>query len=137
MSKWSIAMTDGSAEGATERARLRTLTRWVVKVGSSSLTAAGKGLDRAAIARWAADIATLVEAGCRVVLVSSGAVAEGASRLGFVQRPKAIHELQAAAAVGQMGLIEAYETAFQRHGLRTALVLLTHDDLSNRQRYLN
>ncbi len=130
-------MTDLSADGAAERARLRTLTRWVVKVGSSSLTAAGRGLDREAIARWAADIAALVAAGCRVVLVSSGAVAEGTTRLGFAQRPKAIHELQAAAAVGQMGLIEAYETAFQRHGLRTALVLLTHDDLSNRQRYLN
>ena len=72
-----------------------------------------------------------------MVLVTSGAIAEGCSRLGFRERPKAIHELQAAAAVGQMGLIEAYETAFQRHGLRTALVLLTHDDLSNRQRYLN
>jgi glutamate 5-kinase len=130
-------MTDVVPEEHTERDRLRTLKRWVVKVGSSSLTGAGKGLDREAIARWAADIAVLVAAGCRVVLVSSGAVAEGTSRLGFQQRPKAIHELQAAAAVGQMGLIEAYETAFQRHGLRTALVLLTHDDLSNRQRYLN
>jgi glutamate 5-kinase len=120
-----------------ERARLRTLDRWVIKIGSSSLTTAGQGLDRTAINRWAGDIAQLVSAGCQVVLVSSGAVAEGASRLGFSERPKAIHELQAAAAVGQMGLVEAYETAFQRFGLRTAMVLLTHDDLSNRQRYLN
>ncbi len=120
-----------------ERQRLQSLERWVVKIGSSLLTADGHGLDRAGIARWASEIARLVGAGCEVVLVSSGAVAEGTSRLGFRERPTAIHELQAAAAVGQMGLIEAWETAFQAHGLRTALVLLTHDDLSNRQRYLN
>jgi glutamate 5-kinase len=120
-----------------ERERLCALNRWVIKVGSSSLTAAGTGIDRAAIRRWVSDIAALRRAGCRVVLVSSGAVAEGCSRLGFTDRPTAIHALQAAAAVGQMGLIEAYETAFQQHGLRTALILLTHDDLSNRERYLN
>ncbi len=120
-----------------ERRRLGDLQRWVVKIGSSLLTSNGQGIDRDGIGRWAAQIARLIEEGCRVVLVSSGAIAEGCSRLGFRERPKAIHELQAAAAVGQAGLIEAYETAFQRHGLRTALVLLTHDDLSNRQRYLN
>ncbi len=109
----------------------------MVKIGSSLLTAEGQGIDRDGIQRWAGEIARLVAEGCEVVLVTSGAVAEGCSRLGFRERPTAIHELQAAAAVGQMGLIEAYETAFQRHGLRTALVLLTHDDLSNRQRYLN
>jgi len=123
-SKWSTDRTDGVSEEQQERDRLRSLDRWVIKIGSSSLTAAGQGLDRAAIDRWAGDIAQLVSAGCQVVLVSSGAVAEGASRLGFSERPKATHELQAAAAVGQMGLIEAYETAFQRFGLRTALVLL-------------
>jgi glutamate 5-kinase len=125
------------SEEREERQRLRSLERWVVKIGSSLLTAEGQGIDREGIQRWAGEIARLVAEGCEVVLVTSGAVAEGCSRLGFRERPKAIHELQAAAAVGQMGLIEAYETAFQRHGLRTALVLLTHDDLSNRQRYLN
>jgi glutamate 5-kinase len=124
-------------EAHEERQRLRSLERWVVKIGSSLLTAAGQGIDRESIQRWAGEIANLVAQGCEVVLVTSGAIAEGCSRLGFRERPKAIHELQAAAAVGQMGLIEAYESAFQRHGLRTALVLLTHDDLSNRQRYLN
>jgi glutamate 5-kinase len=136
-SKSSTGRTDPVGDERQERELLRSLNRWVIKIGSSSLTTAGQGIDRAAILGWAGDIAQLVRAGCEVVLVSSGAVAEGASRLGFTERPKAIHELQAAAAVGQMGLIEAYETAFQRHGLRTALVLLTHDDLSNRQRYLN
>jgi glutamate 5-kinase len=121
----------------SERDRLKRLQRWVVKIGSSLLTADGQGIDHDGIARWAGEIAQLVKEGCEVVLVSSGAIAEGCARLGFRERPKAIHELQAAAAVGQAGLIEAYETAFRRHGLRTALVLLTHDDLSNRQRYLN
>ena len=125
------------SEEHEERKQLSSLERWVVKIGSSLLTAEGQGIDRDAIQRWAAEIAHLVAAGCEVVLVTSGAIAEGCSRLGFRERPTAIHELQAAAAVGQMGLIEAYESAFQRHGLRTALVLLTHDDLSNRQRYLN
>jgi glutamate 5-kinase len=120
-----------------QRERLCALNLWVVKIGSSSLTAAGAGLDRSAIQRWVSDIAELRRAGCQIVLVSSGAVAEGCSRLKFAARPTAVHELQAAAAVGQMGLIEAYETAFQAHGLRTALILLTHDDLSNRERYLN
>jgi glutamate 5-kinase len=120
-----------------ERKRMKHLKRWVVKIGSSLLTADGQGIDHDGIARWASEIARLVKDGCEVVLVSSGAIAEGCSRLGFRERPKAIHQLQAAAAVGQAGLIEAYENAFRRHGLRTALVLLTHDDLSNRQRYLN
>ena len=133
----SIARTDDVSEERDERQQLRSLERWVVKIGSSLLTAEGQGIDRESIQRWAGEIAHLVASGCQVVLVTSGAIAEGCSRLGFRERPKAIHELQAAAAVGQMGLIEAYETAFQRHGLRTALVLLTHDDLSNRQRYLN
>jgi len=135
--KSSIGRIDSVSEEQQQRERLCALNRWVIKVGSSSLTAAGSGLDRDAIRRWVADIAELRRAGCRVVLVSSGAVAEGCARLGFADRPTAIHELQAAAAVGQMGLIQAYESAFQQHGLHTALILLTHDDLSNRERYLN
>jgi len=91
-------------------------SRLVVKVGSSLVTDEGRGLDHAAVARWAEQIAALRHAGKEVVLVSSGAVAEGVKRLGWVVRPSAIHELQAAAAVGQMGLVQAYESAFARHG---------------------
>lgn len=111
--------------------------RWVIKIGSSLLTNDGQGLDREAIACWVGQIAALVKRGHEVVLVSSGAVAAGMTRLGWTRRPDAIHELQAAAAVGQMGLIQAYEEAFQKYNLHTAQVLLDHDDLSNRQRYLN
>ena len=109
----------------------------VVKVGSSLVTNEGRGLDREAIANWARQIATLCRGGKRVVLVSSGAIAEGMLRLGLAKRPKAIHELQAAAAVGQMGLAQVYETAFRDQGLKTAQILLTHDDLADRKRYLN
>ena len=111
--------------------------RIVVKVGSSLVTNDGRGIDHAAVARWAAEIAGLKRGGREVVLVSSGAIAEGMQRLGWTTRPKAIHELQAAAAVGQMGLIQAYETAFAEFGLHTAQVLLTHEDLADRRRYLN
>ncbi|CAJ0729169.1 MAG: glutamate 5-kinase [Ralstonia sp.] len=111
--------------------------RLVVKVGSSLVTNDGRGLDQAAIARWAAQIAALRAAGKEVVLVSSGAIAEGMQRLGWAKRPKEIHELQAAAAVGQMGLAQVYESEFARHGIRTAQVLLTHGDLADRERYLN
>ncbi len=111
--------------------------RLVVKVGSSLVTNDGRGLDHVAVARWAEQIAELKRGGREVVLVSSGAIAEGIARLGWTVRPKAIHELQAAAAVGQMGLIQAYEAAFAKFGLHTAQVLLTHDDLSDRRRYLN
>jgi len=111
--------------------------RIVVKVGSSLVTNDGKGLDRAAIALWAGQIATLRKQGKEVVLVSSGAIAEGMQRLGWSKRPKAIRELQAAAAVGQMGLAQVYESCFRVHGLETAQVLLTHDDLADRKRYLN
>ncbi len=111
--------------------------RLVVKVGSSLVTNDGRGLDHAAVARWATEIAALRREGREVVLVSSGAIAEGMQRLGWAARPKAIHELQAAAAVGQMGLVQAYETAFAGHGLHTAQILLTHDDLADRRRYLN
>ena len=111
--------------------------RFVVKVGSSLVTSQGAGLDTDAIARWAGQVAALRQAGREVVLVSSGAIAEGMQRLGWKIRPHSMHELQAAAAVGQMGLVQVYETCFREHGLRTAQVLLTHADLADRQRYLN
>lgn len=111
--------------------------RIVVKVGSSLVTNEGRGLDLAAVAQWAAQIAALHAQGKQVVLVSSGAIAEGMARLGWARRPNTMHELQAAAAVGQMGLVQAYEVAFAKHGLRTAQILLTHEDLSDRRRYLN
>lgn len=116
---------------------LASASRVVVKVGSSLVTNDGKGLDHAALARWADQIARLVESGRQVVLVSSGAIAEGLQRLGWSKRPKALNELQAAAAVGQMGLVQAYESIFRQHGLHAAQVLLTHEDLADRTRYLN
>ncbi|CBJ41945.1 glutamate 5-kinase [Ralstonia solanacearum] len=119
------------------RSLIADARRLVVKVGSSLVTNDGRGLDQAAIARWAAQIAALRGAGKEVVLVSSGAIAEGMQRLGWAKRPKEIHELQAAAAVGQMGLAQVYESEFARHGIRTAQVLLTHGDLADRERYLN
>ena len=121
--------TGGSALAGAQRA--------VVKVGSSLVTDEGRGLDAGAIARWAAQISTLHQLGKQVVLVSSGAIAEGMQRLGWRRRPQQIHELQAAAAVGQMGLAQAYESGFAAHGLRSAQVLLTHADLADRARYLN
>lgn len=111
--------------------------RLVIKVGSSLVTNDGKGLDHAAIAKWAQQIARLRQLGKEVVLVSSGAIAEGMQRLGFDRRPTGIHELQACAAVGQMGLAQIYETSFRAHDLGTAQVLLTHADLADRERYLN
>ena len=109
----------------------------VVKVGSSLVTAEGKGIDQAALDLWAAQIVALKQKGVDVVFVSSGAIAEGIKRLGWRQRPKALNELQAAAAVGQMGIAQAYETAFRPHQVNTAQILLNHEDLSNRTRYLN
>jgi len=111
--------------------------RWVVKIGSALLTNNGAGLDREAIAGWVEQMNALRQQGCELVLVSSGAVAEGMSRLGWSQRPRQLVAQQAAAAVGQMGLVQAWESCFQTHGLHTAQVLLTHDDLVNRTRYLN
>lgn len=102
--------------------------RLVVKVGSSLVTNEGRGLDHARLALWSEQIAKLTEMGKEIVLVSSGAIAEGIKRLGWKKRPKAINELQAAAAVGQMGLIEAYERSFRAHKLHTAQILLTHAD---------
>jgi len=116
---------------------LNNVRRIVVKVGSSLVTNQGAGLDVAAISNWAQQIAILRERGCEVVLVSSGAIAEGMQRLGWAQRPSAVHELQAAAAVGQMGLVQVYESCFSQFGLRAAQVLLTHADLVDRERYLN
>ena len=111
--------------------------RLVIKVGSSLVTDEGRGLDRAAIAQWAEQIAALRAAGKQVLLVSSGAIAEGMQRLGWARRPREVHELQAAAAVGQMGLVQAYESCFAALGIRTAQILLTHADLADRVRYLN
>ena len=111
--------------------------RIVIKVGSSLVTNQGQGLDHAALSRWAEQIAKLKELGKEVVLVSSGAIAEGMQRLNWKKRPHALSELQAAAAVGQMGLVQAYESCFRTHDLHAAQVLLTHEDLSDRKRYLN
>ncbi|MDC9721041.1 MAG: glutamate 5-kinase, partial [Gammaproteobacteria bacterium] len=111
--------------------------RWVVKIGSALLTDDGKGLDKLAIAGWVDQLALLRKQGVEIVLVSSGSIAEGMVRLGWASRPKEIHKLQAAAAVGQMGLVQCYEESFSRHGMRTAQILLTHDDLTHRERYLN
>ena len=111
--------------------------RWVIKVGSSLVTDSGCGLNTDLIGDWAAQIAGLVRAGSQVALVSSGSIAEGVSRLGWRQRPQNLHSLQAAAAVGQMGLMQGYRQAFAGHGVNTAQVLLTHEDFRDRQRYLN
>lgn len=111
--------------------------RLVLKVGSTLVTNEGKGIDLDAVGQWARQIAVLHSQGKQVVLVSSGAIAEGMARLGWPRRPRTMPELQAAAAVGQMGLVQAYEAAFSQHGIRTAQVLLTHEDLADRHRYLN
>jgi len=111
--------------------------RLVVKVGSSLVTNDGRGLDHARLALWSEQIAKLTALGKEIVLVSSGAIAEGMQRLGWAKRPHALNELQAAAAVGQMGLIEAYERSFRQHNLASAQILLTHADLADRERYLN
>ncbi|OQA31413.1 MAG: Glutamate 5-kinase [Betaproteobacteria bacterium ADurb.Bin341] len=121
-----------SAQGCLASAR-----RLVVKVGSALVTKNGNRLDHAAISDWARQISALRRAGREVVLVSSGAIACGMRRLEWPNRPQAVHELQAAAAVGQMGLVQAYEGAFSVHRLHTAQILLTHEDLADRKRYLN
>ncbi len=116
---------------------VRDARRLVIKLGSSLLTDEGRGLDRAAIAGWVAQIAQLRQQHKEIVLVSSGAVAEGMKRLRLQERPKALHMLQAAAAVGQMGLAQVWESCFAEHHIRTAQILLTHEDLAARTRYLN
>jgi glutamate 5-kinase len=120
-----------------ERQKIKNTRRWVVKIGSALLTNNGCGLKHELLDIWVNQIAELNKQGIEVVLVSSGAVAEGVNRLGWKQRPQAVHELQAAAAVGQMGLIQAYEVCFQKYDKHTAQILLTHDDVANRARYLN
>src|SRR5258705_11031098 len=116
---------------------LATAKRIVVKVGSSLVTNRGQGLDHSGLGRWVSQIAELRRLGREVVIVSSGAIAEGMQRLGWKKRPSALHELQAAAAVGQMGVIEAYESRFREHALLTSQILLTHEDMADRKRYLN
>ncbi|MEN9375028.1 MAG: hypothetical protein RL710_185 [Pseudomonadota bacterium] len=116
---------------------LRDAKRIIVKVGSSLVTNEGRGLDEAAIGEWCRQMALLVRGSCEVIMVSSGAIAEGMKRLGWSRRPHEIHELQAAAAVGQMGLAHMYETKLRQNGLGSAQVLLTHADLADRERYLN
>jgi len=120
-----------------QRKEIVSKKRWVVKIGSALLTNNGKGLDEQVISNLVEDILNLLANGKEVVLVSSGAVAAGVSKLGLKKRPEKIHQLQAAAAVGQMSLIQAYESHFKRGNRHTAQILLTHDDLSNRKRYLN
>ncbi|MCV2404070.1 glutamate 5-kinase [Marinomonas sp. C2222] len=119
------------------RERIAKAQRIVVKIGSALLTNDGQGLDVDRIALWVDQIAQLKAQGKEVVLVSSGSVAAGMKRLGFANRPTQINELQAAAAVGQMELVGVYESNFEKYDLCTAQILLTHDDLSNRRRYLN
>ena len=116
---------------------LRDARRIVVKVGSSLVTNEGRGLDEAAIGEWCRQMAILAKDGREVIMVSSGAIAEGMKRLGWATRPVEIHALQAAAAVGQMGLAQMYETKLRENGLGSAQVLLTHADLADRERYLN
>lgn len=122
---------------AANKSVIQQAGRIIVKVGSSLVTNEGRGLDHGAIARWAFQIAALRSLGKEVVLVSSGAIAEGMLRLGMAARPHDIHELQACAAVGQMGLAQIYESSFAAHAVKTAQVLLTHADLADRERYLN
>ncbi len=116
---------------------LRSARRIVIKVGSSLVTNDGRGLDETAIGEWCRQMSLLVRDKREVIMVSSGAIAEGMKRLGWVDRPREINELQAAAAVGQMGLAQMYETKLRENGLRSAQVLLTHADLADRERYLN
>ncbi len=111
--------------------------RWVVKIGSALLTRDGQGFDRTVLAPWADQVTGFLRRGGELVLVSSGAVSEGMARMGWTRRPKSLHELQAAAAIGQMGLIQAYEACFQKRGIHAAQVLLTREDLADRGRYLN
>lgn len=136
------ALTEGELrsplhEDSAVNAPLQAARRIVVKVGSSLVTNDGRGVDAAAVGDWCRQIAALVSTGIEVLMVSSGAIAEGMKRLHWATRPQAVHELQAAAAVGQMGLAQIYESSFREHDLGSAQVLLTHADLANRERYLN
>lgn len=119
------------------RHKLKQARRWVVKIGSALLTANGQGLDQVAMRSWVEQMVALTRQGIELVLVSSGAVAEGMVRMGITSRPDSLHDLQACAAIGQMGLVQAYESHFREFGCKTAQILLTHEDLADRQRYLN
>ncbi len=134
-------MTDRALTPATLPGRpaepLKSARRIVVKVGSSLVTNEGRGIDGDAVGNWCRQLALLAGQGRELVMVSSGAIAEGMKRLGWRTRPTELNELQAAAAVGQMGLAQAYETQLSRHGMGSAQVLLTHADLADRERYLN
>lgn len=125
------------SQNTQQRAQLTQAKRWVVKIGSALMTLDGKGIAKDDINHWVAQLAEQIQLGRSFVLVSSGAVAEGMARLNMSERPATLHELQATAAVGQMGLIQTWEQAFAKHDIRTAQVLLTHDDLKHRRRYLN
>ncbi len=119
------------------RHKLQQARRWVVKIGSALLTANGQGLDQQAMRSWVEQMVALAQQGIELILVSSGAVAEGMVRMGISHRPDSLHDLQACAAIGQMGLVQAYESHFREFNCKTAQILLTHEDLSDRQRYLN
>ena len=127
----------GSAPPSSQTSALKNARRIVVKVGSSLVTNEGRGLDEQAIGQWSEELATLAKQGLELIMVSSGAIAEGMKRLGWRVRPKAVNELQAAAAVGQMGLVQMYESKLRECGVGSAQVLLTHADLADRERYLN
>lgn len=124
-------------ESITQSSRLTTSRRWVVKIGSALLTNDGQGLDLARIQQWTEQMAKLKQSGIELVLVSSGAVAAGMARLGWFERPDSMELLQAAAAVGQTKLVQTYENLFAQHDYHSAQILLTHEDLSDRKRYLN
>ena len=128
---------DTDNQYADRRETIAAAKRWVIKIGSALATSEGVGLNLAAIEPWARQMVAMKNQGHEVVLVTSGSVAEGAARLGWRKRPDSVHELQAAAAVGQMGLVRAWESAYQTFDMHAAQVLLTHDDLSDRKRYLN
>ncbi|HJP35448.1 MAG TPA: glutamate 5-kinase [Gammaproteobacteria bacterium] len=131
-------MTETNSHGSPDtRKNLSRTGRWVIKIGSALATKHGLGLNIEAIEDWAAQIAALKQSGYEIVVVASGSVAEGAVRLGWASRPHSIHELQAAAAVGQMGLVRAWDRAYEKFDLQAAQVLLTHEDLADRRRYLN
>ncbi len=121
----------------SERTSLTDSSRWVVKIGTSLLTDVDAGLDQKAIDQWVEQMAVLKQQGMEFALVSSGSIGEGVRKLGWKKRPREVHQLQAAAAVGQMSLVQSYESSFKRFGIVTAQILLTHADLANRERYLN
>ena len=126
-----------NADEAAKRQALASSRRWVVKIGSALATQQGVGLNLAAIEDWAAQLAAIRQAGTDIIVVTSGAVAEGAARLNWTTRPNSLNQLQAAAAIGQMGLARSWDLAFSQCGVLAAQILLTHEDIANRERYLN